>query len=428
MGVAWWLGGFRNPQPGYHAKVHKRITPRRALRKKFTHPIMTTHILRARLHRKAKSVPSPMAIPAKDVELCEDDKITGPQVTAYASDITSGRVLAIDPEAPGLHLPTTAEGLMRAGGVGPFVAECYTLLRHDFPLLAMRRLQLVEKLAVDAGVTLREHPQDPRVAAIFATENELEPMLRIMRDDDGWERFSFKAHRNVQTFVRMMEGRAGTGTRGAVKVVGELPHTIEATCAPLLHPDIYSTWIPGVSKSVELPTRPSNFRMHIYTRIIRIPLPFLALRDCVIQGYGEVYSPNSIAVYLTDSEHLPDEGLPPGSEDHELLKRLSPPGENVRIGITGCFLIERLAERRTRLSACVLVDPKLSILPTVVIDWFVKHVAANLIPMWDKQSAKFEAGGKLEHLRSQGNQASVYAEMTRRLAALDAEPQTGVES
>ena len=61
---------------------------------------------------------------------------------------------------------------------------------------------------------------------------------------------------------------------------------------------------------------------------------------------------------------------------------------------------------------------KLKIVPPSVIDWFIKHIASNLIPMYHKQAGKFEPGGPLESRMHEGADAKTYVELRRRLAVL----------
>lgn len=89
-----------------------------------------------------------------------------------------------------------------------------------------------------------------------------------------------------------------------------------------------------------------------------------------------------------------------------------------RVEILPAMLMEGCTER-------ISVQPALAVTTILttpsnqvaVIDWFMKHVAAQLVPMWDKQSAKFEEGGPLRHLMT-GPEKHVYAELLRRLAVL----------
>ena len=57
-------------------------------------------------------------------------------------------------------------------------------------------------------------------------------------------------------------------------------------------------------------------------------------------------------------------------------------------------------------------------LPPMVVDWFVKNFAAQLIPMYHRQACKFEPGGKFEGMITAPEHARVYAELNRRLAVL----------
>ena len=159
----------------------------------------------------------------------------------------------------------------------------------------------------------------------------------------------------------------------------------------------------------------SRFRKTIYARAMKVPIPFLAMRDCVVTGYGDIYSPTSAIVYLQsvdDDAEFADEPFA------ARVRELSPPGQNVRMEIRGAFLFEVLDDGHTRLSANLQVDIKLKIVPPQVIDWFMKYIAGNLIPMYHKQANKFEPGGELLPQLRNGPDAETFVEMNRRLGAM----------
>jgi hypothetical protein len=319
----------------------------------------------------------------------------------------SGQINPVAEDTPSLGLPQSASEFVARGGVEAFVQECDELLRQDFPLVALRRLLLIEKLVMEAGLTpIRERTDDERVVKILAVEGELQSMLRKMTDEALWKEVSKYAKFDVRTYVsEVTDGRIG------IKVVGVIPHSFESTCAPLLDPERYSKWIPGVGMAREV-HRPSRFRKLLYLRAIHFPLPFLAPRDCVIKGYGDIYSPTSIIVYL---QSLEGEQSREYAEFQEAITKIAP-SSSVRMEVKGGFLFEKISEEETQLSALLTIDPKLKLIPPWLIDWFLKHIAGNLIPMYHKQACKFDPGGKLEQQMSEGEDKDLYMELKRRLA------------
>ena len=297
--------------------------------------------------QRSATKPSPVSTSASNsiVSSCSASSRTAPGSTSptahrtYVPDVAAGRIQSIDPDAPALHLPATADEFLAAGGLEPLVGECYALLRLDYPMLALRRLCLVEKLCDAAGLqpSLRERAlNDRRIDAILRVERELEPTLAMMTDDAGWELIASKEHLSVRTYLRLLPGG-----RCAIKVTGILPQGVASVAAPLLHPELYSKWIPGVGQAVEL-SRPSNFRKLLYVRAIRIPMPFLAVRDAVVTGYGDVYSPTSVIVYLNDNENEEREGCET-EEELAAVHKLSPPKQTVRMSLRGGFCFEILS-------------------------------------------------------------------------------------
>ena len=152
--------------------------------------------------QRSATKPSPVSTSASNsiVSSCSASSRTAPGSTSptahrtYVPDVAAGRIQSIDPDAPALHLPATADEFLAAGGLEPLVGECYALLRLDYPMLALRRLCLVEKLCDAAGLqpSLRERAlNDRRIDAILRVERELEPTLAMMTDDAGWEPVSY---------------------------------------------------------------------------------------------------------------------------------------------------------------------------------------------------------------------------------------------
>ena len=235
-------------------------------------------------------------------------------------------------------------------------------------------------------------------------------MLTRMLSNE-WTLIASQSKLSVETWLRL-----GEGGRTGIKVTGILPRSISAMSACLLLPELYSTWIPGVTYATEL-NAPSNFRRLVYLRALKAPIPFLQARDAVICGYGDIYSATSVVVYIT-TYFAEDDQLLDGLQPR--IDQLSPPGSTVRLGIQGGFIFETLGDGTTRLQATIDLDIKLKIVPPQVIDWLMKHLAANPVPMWDKQSQKLDADGKLHHMVSEGKEAATYVEMNRRLAVMRA--------
>ena len=326
--------------------------------------------------------------------------------SSFVADVRTGKIDGSKHESAGIALPSSID----ERGLEKYIAECDELFRADEPLLALRRLLLVEKLVDAAGLRpLRQRAdEDYRILSILRTEEELDPMLTAMLADD-WTLFSKKKEMQTETWIKMTGGG-----RAAVKVTGVLPHDITHMAACLLHPELYSTWIPGITFAKQL-SRPANFRRTIYVRPLKVPIPFLTPRDAVLVGYGDIYSPTSAVVYLNTLE--PDD--PRLGDVSEELEKLSPTGSTVRMGLSGGFVFETLpGGKGTKLSAQLNLDLKLKIVPPSVIDWFIKHIASNLIPMYHKQAGKFEPGGPLESRMHEGADAKTYVELRRRLAVL----------
>ena len=390
--------------------------------------------VKARPHRQRADAPKTLA--ATDVEVLVDDdddddadeqsppprveatpaqldaEVSPAASSSFVADVRSGRVDGSRPESAAIALPSSAASLLAAGTLELHLRECDDIYHSDFPLLALRRLLLLETLVCEAGLQpLRERTDDARIEAILSTERELDPMLRTMLGTD-WTLITTKRELQAETWLRVCPGG-----RAAVKVTGVLPHSIAMVAAPLLHPHLYSTWVPGVSFAKQL-VKASNFRRLLYLRAIKIPIPFLQPRDAVLTGYGDIYSPTSVIVHVTTLE--PDD--PRFQEMAEEVERLSPAGSTVRMSIKGGFIFEMLPDGQTRIQCCLEFDIKLKVLPPQVIDWFMKHLAVHLIPKYDHMASKFERGGRHEQMMHTGDDAETYVELKRRLAVLQAPP------
>ena len=313
-----------------------------------------------------------IAIPVDQVEVDSDDEDELPQAsaasssaaTSFVDDVRRGTIDGSKPESASIALPRGGDAFIAAGGAERYVAECHELYRCDEPLLALRRLLLVERLVGDAGLPpLRERAQeDDRIALILRTETELEPMLRTILGD-GWTLISPSSGKlHVETWLSLREGG-----RAAVKVTGVIPHAMSAVAAPLLFPELYHTWLPGITSGTSL-LKNSNFRRLVHLKLIKLPVPFLSARDALVSGYGDIYSPTSAVVYLTSVEDN-DPRLKPA---RAAIDKASPPGSTVRIGLHGGFVFETLPPRtpgeapRTRLQTTLEFDLKLKIVPPQV--------------------------------------------------------------
>jgi len=116
------------------------------------------------------------------------------------------------------------------------------------------------------------------------------PTLETMLDGASWNLFSSVKHLQVKTYLRM-----GAGGRMDIKVDGVMPRDMSSTVGPLLHPELYKDWVPGLSRS-SLIVNLSHFRKLVYLKSLKFP--FLTARDVVLLGYGDVYSEDSVMVYL----------------------------------------------------------------------------------------------------------------------------------
>jgi len=338
---------------------------------------------------------------------------------AYVEEVCAGRIDGTAAGAAALLLPAAAA--LDEAEIERLLCECEALYRADQFLLAMRRLLALEALASQAGLQppLRER-DDIRVSTILRTEAELESQLNMIASDE-WRRVAHRASRpsggsarssckqyDLDTYVQELPGG-----RMAVKVVGVVPRSIECVLAPLLQPELYGSWIPGIKAALQV-CRASNFRRFIHIKALTVPIPFLAPRHAVLTGYGDILSATSVMCYIRsiDPSSLPDE---PARVAAAALTSDS----SVAIDITGGFLFEVLSPNETRVSSTMQLDPKLKLLPPRAIDWFMKHVAANLIPMYDKMASKFEPDGQHAHLMvPPSDDAATYEELRRRLAVL----------
>jgi len=118
----------------------------------------------------------------------------------------------------------------------------------------------------------------------------MHPTLEAMLDGASWNLFSSNKQLQVKTYLRM-----GAGGRIDIKVDGVVPRDMSSALGPLLHPELYKDWVPGLSHS-SLIVDLSHFRKLVYLKSMKFPL--VTARDVVLLGYGDVYSEDSVMVYL----------------------------------------------------------------------------------------------------------------------------------
>ena len=83
------------------------------------------------------------------------------------------------------------------------------------------------------------------------------------------------------------------------------------------------------------------------------------------------------------------------------------------MGLSGGFVFETLPGGKGQKAECTVAQSDLKLIAAVdaIIDWFIKHIASNLIPMYHKQAGKFEPGGPLESRMHEGADAKTYVEL-----------------
>jgi len=395
--------------------------------------------------------------------------------------VISGKVEPTDRANIVFGLPTNGAELAAAGGPERYIQECQLLLRADYPIFALRRLKALDAVCVAADPeSALSNLDDRRVKEVFAVDTQMSNILEAILDVGSWELVSSKKHLSVNTFMRL-----GAGGRLDIKVDGILPRSIQSCCAPLLHVDLFKTWLPGVSGSDPICDL-SNFRKLMHLQLLKMPM--MAQREAVTLGYGDIYSDDSVMVYLTTIDETGPWNPEAEAAYQEALREAEEKGEgeafraavaatsatngsgssggsggggdassssaavdssesswasgapkshnyseytaevderskakgNLRIKIAGGFLFEIKSPTQTKMSAFIKLDLGLPLIPNWVIDFIMKNLAAQFIPMLNSQAAKFEPPkGKLAHLPETPPFKPIYAEMHRRLNAVN---------
>tara|TARA_B100000524_G_scaffold287077_1_gene162181 strand:+ start:313 stop:1014 length:702 start_codon:yes stop_codon:yes gene_type:complete len=215
-----------------------------------------------------------------------------------------------------------------------------------------------------------------------------------------------------------------------------VPAGLFTLLAPILFVEQLKEWLPGIRRS-HMVNELSRFRLLVYLKMITFP-PF-SHRDAVVIGYGDVYqiSPaegESVVVLLRSCES-PEYSELRGEVDARRRKE-----KNVPCELTSGFLLQPVGKNMTKISvicrvstpshlwtskeldegadkvqassclrgpysmspgdsACCMpspqVDLKIAALPPSIFDFILKKLAANIIHMFAKEAAKYEAGGKV---------------------------------
>lgn len=327
----------------------------------------------------------------------------------------SGKVDVHQPSASTVGLPSSAAELAATGGIDAVLKDCIGLMRVDYPLLALRRLlTLADKL----GTPMRELFADPRGAEILQVASEMNATLEAIMDD-SWQLYTTKKQYDCHIYTKP----AGGG-RLDVKCTGVLPRRMTSCLAPLLHPELYKTWVPLVVQSSSV-ADPSPFRKLVYLR--PRTFPGMTTRDVVLLGYGDLVASDSVMVYLCslhdgiawDGEGDPPQEAPPGGSYAHLTREMdemSNREKNIRLRVLGGFVVTAETTSTTRIECFAKVDVRHPLIPGWIIDFVMKNFASVFLTVLSSQAVKYEPGGKLHGLLSAPENTHMYSELHRRLA------------
>lgn len=327
----------------------------------------------------------------------------------------AGKVDPHQPSASTIGLPSNSAELEAAGGLGAVLQDCIDLMRIDYPLLALRRLlTLAEKL----GMPMRQLFADPRAAEILQVASEMNATLEAITDD-SWQLYTTKKQFGCHIYTKP----AGGG-RLDVKCSGVLPLRMTSCLAPLLHPELYHTWVPLIVRS-SLVADLSLFRKLVYLR--PSSFPGMATRDVVLLGYGDLVASDSVMVYLCslhdgvawDGDGDPPTEAPPGGSYAHLtseVDEMSSHEKNLRLRVLGGFLVTAETVATTRIECFAKVDMRHPLLPGWIMDFVMKNLASVFLTVLNAQAAQYEPGGKLHSLLSAPASTHMYSELHRRLA------------
>eukprot|EP00128_Syssomonas_multiformis_P000998 Colp12_sorted_trinity150504_noHs@24810 len=181
---------------------------------------------------------------------------------------------------------------------------------------------------------------------------------------------------------------------------------LETELLPLLaifyEEDLLTNWIPFCSGGQLIGT-PSPFQKLIHIKM-KFPI-FLPVsnRELVMRGHGvDMTHEKRLLVLLRSLRESDGVELPPEDKSH------------VRMDLTGGFNITYLSEGRVHFSAIYNVDPKLSMVTPMMINFVNKHFCGLLITLIKSTLRKFP-GSQYEQ-RTQGpNARPIYNELRRRL-------------
>tara|TARA_B110001452_G_scaffold4357_1_gene4050 strand:- start:320 stop:1747 length:1428 start_codon:yes stop_codon:yes gene_type:complete len=352
---------------------------------------------------------------ARSGSLSAEGSLSAPAVKDIVQACLSGKVDVHQPSASMIGLPSSAAELEAAGGLDAVLKDCIGLMRADYPLLALRRLlTLADKL----DLPMRELLADPHGAEILQVASEMNATLEAIVDD-SWQLYTIKKQYDCHIYTKP----AGGG-RLDVKCTGVLPRRMTSCLAPLLHPELYKTWVPLVAQSSSV-ADPSPFRKLVYVRARTFP--GLTTRDVVLLGYGDLVASDSVMVYLCslhdgvawDGEgDPPEEALPGGSYAHLTREtdEMSNREKNIRLRVLGGFVVTAEGKETTRIECFAKVDVRHPLVPGWIIDFIMKNLASVFLTVLSAQAAKYEPGGKLHGLLSAPENTHTYSELHRRLA------------
>jgi len=180
--------------------------------------------------------------------------------------------------------------------------------------------------------------------------------------------------------------------------------------ASLLEIDLFSEWMPGVTRA-EVVDVVSRFRRHVRITVKR-PFP-LGPDEIVLAAYGDVVD---VATLIQDDEHERAGVAVYLKEAPTSVPRV--PGRH-QTELQGGWFIEQLTPTTSRITLIARLNLRLRFVPSWAVNFIIRNIAFLLIPYVSRFARHLAPGGK--HHGRIASHPETYEEVRRRLAQLDAD-------
>jgi FYVE zinc finger len=223
----------------------------------------------------------------------------------------------------------------------------------------------------------------------------VQKLVETLIDDQGWEEIT--CANGIKTLFRY---EPGTPTI-TLKTLGSINAPVFNVLAIVNEVDLLETFIPRCKTRVL--KQVSRFRQLAYGKV-NLPWPF-ADREDIIEGRGvDLFENRAVVILLHDRDDAKDVWHGVQTPDPDGAQR-------IEMHMGGALIVPRGPEN-TFMCGLANIDPKISFIPTSLLNFINKHIAYYGFVLFRKKTRRIKGS---EHEKRIKEKVEIYGEVRRRL-------------